>query len=202
MRSEIRASIIVGVASIIIATTIGIAIVNSATGAAEAKYRSMLREHYIQEHLEPDELTIVRFGNSQVSQLLADGLMGYGATINIYDNFEVPGYMPSKDAIYIFEEAVMREARDDPALHEFLRNATAHHATIIAVGDNPNILYQVLNSAGVNEGGAAIGPLAGFKLSEKGGITILSPGSSDGKDWAFSVLQTAREEELYPIYPL
>lgn len=171
---------------------------------SKKKYTALVEQHYIQEHLEPDELTIVRVGQGPMSQPLADGLMSYGAEIQSYSGFVVPGHPPTKDTVYIFEEDLIRLGIDEVEFHAFLQNATANNSLIAVVGNgNPaSTLYQALEEANVESRGTAGnagGPLVSFKLSERSGTINSSYGPGDGsqtfwKDAALSVLKTAREE--------
>ncbi|HEX7033495.1 MAG TPA: hypothetical protein VF172_10895 [Nitrososphaera sp.] len=196
-------AIIASVAAASVASTVTYAV---ATEDSRKKYTTLVEQHYIQEHLEPDELTIVRIGESPVSQPLADGLMTYGAKIQSYSGFVVPSHLPTGDTIYIFEEDLMREGVQDAEFHEFLRNAISNHSLIVVVGDDGNnpvvALSQALEKAGVESQGTAGnigGPVVSKKLSERGGAINSSYGQGDGsptywKDVALSILKTAREE--------
>lgn len=194
-------AIIASVAAASIASVVTYAL---ATEDSRKKYTALAEQHYIQEHLEPDELTIVRIGQGSISQPLADGLMSYGAEIQSYSSFVIPGHPPTKDTAYIFEEDLIRLGMDEIEFHAFLRNATANNSLIAVVGNgNPaSALYRALEEANVEPRGtvgSAGGSLVSFKLSERGGTINSSYGPGDGsptywKDAALSVLKTAREE--------
>lgn len=194
------------IVSVLAAAIAGVIAYSLATEHSRKKYTDLVEQHYIQEHLEPDELTIVRVGESSISQPLADGLMSYGAEITSSAGLDIPGDMPSKDTIYIIEEDLIRVGTQNAEFQSFLRNATSNHSLIVVVGDdsdNPaSALNQALDQAGVEHHGAVGnggGPLVSFKISEVGTTMNTSYGPNDDsqvywEDVALSIVKTAREE--------
>lgn len=200
MQSEAKVAVIVAIVSSVVATSVASFIVyGAAVSDSERKYRTMLENHFVQDHLEPDELTIIRIGNSSASQLLADGLMSLGAGISIstYSDFIVPD-SPTKDTIYIFESNELRNnGLDNPEFLSFLKQAAANHSTLIVIGESSGVLYDALDEAAITHGNVVRDvELAGFKISEKPSARpiIMTSGNPDGKDQAMSVLELAREE--------
>ncbi len=139
--------IIAIISSVLAAAISGVAAYSMATEDSRKRYTDLLKQHYIQEHLDPDELTIVRIGQSSISQPLADGLMRYGARIVSYSGPVVPGYMPTKDTMYILEEDSIREGAQDAGFQEFPRNATSNHWLLVVVGDDADNPARALNEA-------------------------------------------------------